>query len=699
MAHSWKRIPDPKVDALSDRVRDLLSCGANKPDSREVNLGSPVLTLQTRTRQSAPTASGLTSTTTSSSSSSSSRSVTVRSNPVSKKYDSGWKNQSSENSSIAAKSPRSSGSARKPRTVQARSDSGNTQPLKYLGQSSVNSPPRIVLPAGNICPSGKIGKTGMASNQSSRTDVLGSSTGIYGYGSIMRGGTTARGYVGDTTGVVNAKTMSGGSVNDTVKRAMQSVDPEELNIAGNEHCKKGQFIVALSLYDQAIALSPTNAAYWSNRAATLAGLGRMAEAVRECEEAVRLDPYYLRAHQRLASLFIRLGHLENARKHLFHQGLSPDPSELQKLELVEKHVSRCTDVRRRGDWICVLREIDAAIAAGADSSPHLLMCRAEALLKLHRTDDAESSLLNISQLETPTNSSSTKYFGMFFEAYSFFVRAKIDLALGRIENAITAAEKAVKIEPRNVEVVFLHNNVKMVARARARGNDLFKSKRYNEACSAYGEGLKVDTSNSVLYCNRAACWFKAGQWEKSIEDCNHALHFRPNYTKALLRRATANSKLERWVEAVKDYEILRRKLLDDKEVAEALFHAQVALKKSRGEEVHNLKFGGDVEVVSGLDQFRDAISLPGVFVVYFEIAPDTQCKQISSFVDTLCHRYPSINFLRVNIQECPAVATAENVHIVPTFKIYKNGSRVKEIICPSRDMLEHSVRHYSILNP
>lgn len=72
-----------------------------------------------------------------------------------------------------------------------------------------------------------------------------------------------------------------------------------------------------------------------------------------------------------------------------------------------------------------------------------------------------------------------------------------------------------------------------------------------------------------------------------------------------------NLQLERWAEAVKDYEVLRRELPDDNEVAEALFHAIVALKKSRGEEVHNLKFGGEVEEVSSLEQFRAAISLPG----------------------------------------------------------------------------------------
>lgn len=57
--------------------------------------------------------------------------------------------------------------------------------------------------------------------------------------------------------------------------------------------------------------------------------------------------------------------------------------------------------------------------------------------------------------------------------------------------------------------------------------------------------------------------------------------------------------------------MLRKELPGDKEVAEGLFHAQVALKMSRGEEVSNLKFGGEVEAVSTLEQFEAAISLPG----------------------------------------------------------------------------------------
>lgn len=52
--------------------------------------------------------------------------------------------------------------------------------------------------------------------------------------------------------------------------------------------------------------------------------------------------------------------------------------------------------------------------------------------------------------------------------------------------------------------------------------------------------------------------------------------------------------------------------------------------------------------------------------------------------------------LQVDIEESPGIAHVENVNIVPTFKIYRKGSRVKEMVCPSPEVLESSVRHYSI---
>lgn len=99
------------------------------------------------------------------------------------------------------------------------------------------------------------------------------------------------------------------------------------------------------------------------------------------------------------------------------------------------------------------------------------------------------------------------------------------------------------LDQTNPELVSVSNNVKMVVNARTRGNELFSSGRYSEASVAYGDGLMHDYSNPVLYCNRAACWYKLGLWEKSVEDCNQAVKIHPSYIKALLRRAASYGKV------------------------------------------------------------------------------------------------------------------------------------------------------------
>nr|GLL16524.1 TPR repeat-containing thioredoxin TTL1-like isoform X1 [Ipomoea trifida] len=524
-------------------------------------------------------------------------------------------------------------------------------------------------------------------SRASKTDVLGSGTGNYGHGSIIRGG----------FGTTHKPTNLRGSLmaEETQKKEMLGNDPEELKRIGNENYKKGNFAEALNLYDKAISISPGNAAYHCNRAAALIGLKRLVEAVRECEEAIRLDPRYVRAHHRLGSLFLSLGQVENARRHICLPRHQLDHLELRKLEAVEKHIEKCNDARGASDWRSVLREADAAIASGADASPQLFACRVEALAKLHQLDNADSSLSKVPKIESTASFSQSKIFGMLSEAYVFFVRAQIELAHGRFESALAAIERAKQIDCQNVEVSVLLNNVRLVTQARTRGNDLFKSERFTEACAAYGEGLRFDPSNSVLYCNRAACWYKLGQWEKSVDDCSQTLRIQPNYTKALLRRAASNMKLERWAEAVRDYEALRSEFPHDTKVAESLLHAQVALKKSKGEEVYSGKFGGGVEIVSGLEQFQAAIS-SGTSVVHFKVASNIQCTQISPILDTLCTRYPSISFLKVDVEDSPAIGTAENITTVPMFKIYKNGSQLKELVCPSPEELESSVRHWAI---
>ncbi|KAF6156446.1 hypothetical protein GIB67_001489 [Kingdonia uniflora] len=721
MSHSGRT---PNRDSLNDRLKSttLSSKDENKSDSRpRLDLGSPVSPLGAR---------GAVPTTTSSSSSSSGSistpsigkvgNCTKSSTPpsvgrgrVSDSKERGRRNLSGDLSrgSSRTNSPKNvTASTAHKRSHSSSATSSGGDSSSVLRSSASSSPVSKVLPAGNICPSGKVVTTGMAVPATAKRDVLGSGSSNYGHGSVMRG----TGNIGNLGGC-NTSSSGGNKAKETIMQkngacsslhseearrfeASGSLGSEEIRKAGNEEYKKGHFLEALSLYDQAIAILPQDATCRSNRAAALMGLGRFHEAVNECEEAMRLSPRYERAQHRLGSLHLRLGQVQNARRHLCRHGQQPDPDELQKLQAVERHIRVCVDARMAGDWSNALREGDAAIAAGADFSPQLFACRAESFLKLQRLEDAESSLKSVPELgRYPTSCSQAKFFGILSEAYVLFVRAQVAMALGLFESAVVDAEKAELIDSNNKEVSMFLQKVRMVSRTRTRGNDHFKSGRYTEACAAYGEGLMLDPTNSVLFCNRAASWSRLEQWERSIEDCNEALRIQPNYTKALLRRATSSAKVEWWAQAVKDYGVLSKQLPNDIEVADALFHAEAALRKSDEEKGPSLQSGGEVQKISTLDKLKDILSSTGVVVVYFMEDSNEQCEEISPFVNNLCVRYPSIRFLKVDMEDSwdsRAVANAENVRVFPTFKIYKAGNTVKEMLRPTHQVLEHWVEHY-----
>ncbi|KAI0515929.1 hypothetical protein KFK09_008600 [Dendrobium nobile] len=654
LGYAWAKSPKLfSVESVSERFDSMLSFEGNKRDAKEfTELASPLSPLRIK---------GTVTAATSSSSSSSGSSGKRTHNAGDRKWDSGReRGHSKEHSS--------------PRSLSG-----------VGGSSSASSPVANVLPAGNICPSGKVGKMGMTSRSTARNDVLGSGTRNYGHGSILRGG---------PLGSVTVKAPSG---RETESGRGKRADPEEATRAGNEHFKKGQFAEALKFYDRAVEMCPNNAACRNNRAAALSGLGRLEEAMKECEVAIQLDPAYGKAHHRLSGIYLRLGQVDYARKHLLLVGQQPDHTEVLKLQTVERHLGRCAEFRRLGDWKSALREADSVTAAGADSSLFINALRAEALLRLHHLVEADSTLSNAFKYEIGWSLSfHSKFLGMLSNSYVYFVWAQVEMALGRFENAVASVEKARQLDPRNVEISVMWNNVNSVVRARSQGNEFFNSAKFADASIAYSEGLKYDPSNPVLYCNRAACHSKLGHWEKSLEDCNEALRIQPRYVKALLRRAASYAKLEQWMEAVRDYEILRTELPTDTVVAEAYFHAEVALKASLGEEVSDIKFGGEVEMMTGQKQLQETIALTGISVVYFLSASNHHCAQTTPIVEALCARYPSLNFMKVEVTESPAIAKAENVRIVPTVKIYKNGVKVKEMICPSQQVLEFSLRHYGI---
>jgi tetratricopeptide (TPR) repeat protein len=106
-------------------------------------------------------------------------------------------------------------------------------------------------------------------------------------------------------------------------------------------------------------------------------------------------------------------------------------------------------------------------------------------------------------------------------------------------------------------------------RLKEEGNTLFREGKPEEALERYREAVALSPTRegegdvagfaahrAAFHSNAAACLLSLGRFEECIEECDLALDLDETYTKAALRRAQALEGLEKWADAIEDYEDL-----------------------------------------------------------------------------------------------------------------------------------------------
>ena len=65
------------------------------------------------------------------------------------------------------------------------------------------------------------------------------------------------------------------------------------------------------------------------------------------------------------------------------------------------------------------------------------------------------------------------------------------------------------------------------------GNTQFKNKNYSSAIEYYTRGIELNSSEPVLYSNRATCYKLLGKFKESVRDYKKAIQLNPRNTKNL----------------------------------------------------------------------------------------------------------------------------------------------------------------------
>lgn len=124
------------------------------------------------------------------------------------------------------------------------------------------------------------------------------------------------------------------------------------------------------------------------------------------------------------------------------------------------------------------------------------------------------------------------------------------------------------------------------------GNGAFKSSDWSKAHDLYSQALQIDpcnkATNAKLYFNRATVAAKLKKFQDSVSDCNDALKLDDKYLKAFVRRGRSHMELEKYEEAVRDFEQANKMERTNGEYRQLLATAKLELKKSKRKDYYKI---------------------------------------------------------------------------------------------------------------
>eukprot|EP00474_Spongospora_subterranea_P002612 CRZ03070.1 hypothetical protein [Spongospora subterranea] len=345
---------------------------------------------------------------------------------------------------------------------------------------------------------------------------------------------------------------------------------------GNQLYKEGKYRSAISKYSEAIALCPLDASFLGNRSAAFMMVEDFTSALQDSLKAIALDPMFCKAYVRAAKCYIHLGQLEDVYPLIKNANMKISASfDVQAEVQRAKRLSRLLD------------ECRAQIAAGKAAS-HLpsiqMLCEEMSqslvakimLIEGMMARNKYEEVVSITTRLIREHSSNVTLLRLRGTAYYF---------MGRLDQACSHSQEALRFDPDNQECFKLFKTVKRLEKLKEAGNAAFKAGRMQEAFDLYSEVLQVDPKNgrfnAVIFCNRAAVAIKKSMFQQAIQDCTACLDIEESNVKALCRRAMAYLETEDFEAAVRDLECAARHSQNDRGVMEQLKHAKLELAKSK----------------------------------------------------------------------------------------------------------------------
>ncbi len=129
-----------------------------------------------------------------------------------------------------------------------------------------------------------------------------------------------------------------------------------------------------------------------------------------------------------------------------------------------------------------------------------------------------------------------------YEPYYYKAIAKMEL--GDLFGALSDNNKAIELEPRNVDLYILRGSI----------ND--RQLNYQKAFEDYSKALSIDNKNPDIYLSRAITYSNLEDYNNAINDCESAIRYRSRKELIYLIRGMSELGLKNYRKAIIDFNII-----------------------------------------------------------------------------------------------------------------------------------------------
>ena len=326
---------------------------------------------------------------------------------------------------------------------------------------------------------------------------------------------------------------------------------ETLKEKGNALFKQQKYEEAINYYEKAIKLNNSIEVLYSNKGTCEKCLKKYKEAIRDYKKALEINPKNTKNLNRLASVYIIVGNLGEA-KITQQKALNFEPNNSvykEQMSTIEKIIEDEEKMREKikeqkfdeAEEVC--KKLIEKVSEFSDLKKHYIKILIEnvklqdALIYINKEINFEDKMKDP---EFDYLIALTLYFDGQYE------KAKKQITLMKQKNNY------------NENTEQLLKKVNEIESVKNKANEIFKQKKYEEAIEEYTKVLEFDPSNkkfnSLILANRALCYQKLNKNTEALRDSNQSIKLNPYYARGYVKRGNVYMELKMYDDAKVDFQ-------------------------------------------------------------------------------------------------------------------------------------------------